>query len=332
MKSRKGVSRMQDFKGIAYSVIMSFVISMIIAPIVLPMLQKLKVGQSIREEGPQSHFKKSGTPTMGGVIIIGAAVFTALTSGRLDSDMIIMMIATLGFGLIGFVDDFIKVVLKRNLGLRAYQKLIGQIMIAGIVAVYMWNQPEGTFLFLPFTNRFLNLGILYIPFIIFVILGTNNGANLTDGLDGLAAGVSIIVLSFFTFAALYTKNYSIAVFCGAMIGGSLGFLRYNSHPAQVFMGDTGSLALGGAIVAAAVLLKLPLLLPIAAGVFMIETLSVIAQVISFKTTGKRIFKMSPLHHHFELSGWHETKIVMVFWIFSIILVLVSVLAVGNFSL
>lgn len=323
---------MQDFRAIAFAVIMSFIIAMIFGPVILPILQNLKVGQSIREEGPKTHFKKAGTPTMGGVIIIVATIVTSLTSGRLNGDLFILLIATIGFGLIGFIDDFIKVVLKRNLGLRAYQKLLGQIIIAGIIAIYMWNKPDGASIFIPFTEKFINLGILYIPFIIFVILGTNNGANLTDGLDGLAAGVSIVILAFFTFVGIYVQNYAVAVFCASMIGGSLGFLRYNSHPAQVFMGDTGSLALGAGIVTAAVLLKLPLLLPIVAGVFFIETLSVIMQVISFKLTGKRIFKMSPLHHHFELTGWHETKIVIVFWISSVMLAFISILAIGSFTL
>jgi phospho-N-acetylmuramoyl-pentapeptide-transferase len=320
---------MIDYKDIIRVIIIAFVISLILGPLVIPMLRKLKVGQSIREEGPKTHLKKSGTPTMGGIMIITALVITALTSGLVNEKMIVLLLATLGFGLIGFIDDFIKVVLRRSLGLRAYQKLIGQIVLAVILAMYHSNTSEmGTRLIVPFINTNIDLGPLYVPFIAFVVVGTVNSVNLTDGVDGLASGVTLIVLSFFSLIALnqglYNNElYSVAIFCAALAGACLGFLRHNAHPAKVFMGDTGSLALGGAVSAVAVLLNLPLIIPIVGGVYFAEALSVIIQVTSFKLTGRRVFRMSPLHHHFEMGGWKETKVVSVFWIVTVILCIIG---------
>jgi phospho-N-acetylmuramoyl-pentapeptide-transferase len=317
---------MSDYKDIIRVIVISFAITLLLGPILIPVLRRLKVGQSIREEGPKSHYKKSGTPTMGGIIMIIALIITSVTSGVLNKDMIILILSTVGFGLIGFIDDFIKVVLRRSLGLRAYQKLIGQIVLAVILAVYQsHNSMLGTKVIVPFLdNTYLDLGMLYVPFIAFVVVGTVNSVNLTDGLDGLASGVTLIVLSFFSLVALNIGMSSIAVFSAALAGACLGFLRHNAYPAKVFMGDTGSLALGGAVSAVAVLLNLPLIIPIVGGIYFAETLSVIIQVTSFKLTGKRVFLMAPLHHHYEQKGWKETKVVVVFWVVTVILCLIGI--------
>lgn len=319
---------MIQFKQLITTIGISFFITLILGPIIIPILQKLKAGQSIRHEGPKSHYSKAGTPTIGGIIMIVAILITTLTSGRLNTDLYIIIFATLGFGLIGFIDDFIKVVLKRNLGLKAYQKLIGQILIAVGIAIYQSKiSIFGTQILVPFfKNFYLDLGILYIPYIVFVVVATTNSVNLTDGLDGLAAGVTLIVSSFFSLVALNWGYPSIAIFTGALTGACLGFLRFNAHPAKVFMGDTGSMALGGAIASIAILMNLTLFIPIVGGIYFAEALSVIIQVVSFKLTGKRVFKMSPLHHHFELSGWKETKVVIVFWSVTLILCIIGLYA------
>ena len=265
---------------------------------------------------------------MGGIIIFMALLITVVTSGLITKDIILLIVSTLGFGLIGFLDDYIKIIKKRNLGLRAYQKLIAQIILAVILAIYQSNTSAvGTKIIIPFLpDHYLDLGILYIPFIVFVVVGTVNSVNLTDGLDGLATGVSIIVLSFFSLVALNWGLDSISIFSSALIGACLGFLIHNAHPAKVIMGDTGSLALGGAISGIAILMNLPLILPIVGGIFFIETLSVIIQVVSFKLTGKRVFLMSPLHHHYELKGWKETKVVGVFWFVTAILCIIGIIS------
>lgn len=320
---------MIDYSHIIRTIIIAFAISLILGPIIIPLLRKLKVGQSIREDGPQSHLSKSGTPTMGGIIFLTALLITVFSSGIVNTDTKVLMASTLGFGLIGFIDDYIKIVKKRNLGLRAYQKLLGQIILAVILAIYQSKTSEaGTKIIIPFfKSQYLDLGAAYIPFIVFVVVGTVNSVNLTDGLDGLASGVSIIVLSFFSLIALnYGMGESISTFSAALTGACLGFLIHNAHPAKVFMGDTGSLALGGAISAIAILLNMTLFLPIVGGIFFVETLSVIIQVASFKMTGKRVFLMSPLHHHYEHKGWKETKVVGVFWLITAILCIVGVIA------
>ncbi|AKL95628.1 phospho-N-acetylmuramoyl-pentapeptide-transferase MraY [Clostridium aceticum] len=321
-----------------YTIIIGFFITLILGPLIIPFLKRLKVGQTIREEGPQSHMSKSGTPTIGGVIIIVSILLTSLTSGIMNTDLLVALSATIAFGFIGFIDDFIKVVLKRNLGLRAYQKLLLQVFVAILLAIYQSNTSVvQTKIIIPFIEgnlqignilipQYLDLGIFYIPFIVFVVVATVNSANLTDGLDGLAAGVTLIITGFFSLLAMSWGYTSLAIFASAVTGACLGFLRYNTHPAQVFMGDTGSLALGGAVATMAILMNVPLIIPIVGGIYFAESLSVILQVISFKTTGKRIFKMSPLHHHFELSGWAETKVVTVFWIVTVILCLIGILA------
>lgn len=317
---------MLDYKDIIRVIIISFVITLLLGPILIPILKKLKVGQSIREEGPKTHLKKSGTPTMGGIIMIIALLITTLSSGVINKDMVVLLLFTLGFGLIGFIDDFIIVVKKRSLGLKAYQKLMGQVVLAVILAIYQSNNSVlGTKLIVPFLdNVYLDLGPLYVPFIVVVVLGTVNGVNFTDGLDGLASGVTLIVMSFFSLVAINIGMSSIAIFSAALAGSCLGFLRHNSYPAKVFMGDTGSLALGGAVSTIAVLLNLPLIIPIVGGIYFAEIVSVMIQVTSFKLTGKRFFRMTPLHHHYEEKGWKETKVVVVFWSVTVILCLIGI--------
>lgn len=305
---------------------LGFVLSIVLGRIIIPILKRLHAGQSIREDVPQSHLAKSGTPTIGGLIFLASVIITSLVTANFKLSVLMILFSTLAFGAVGFIDDYIKVVMKRNLGLRAYQKLFLQILVAVILIIYQYNSKEmGTELYIPFLKDYRSIGFLYIPFVIFVIVGTVNSVNLTDGLDGLSSSVTIICLIFFNFVAIKFQRYEIAGFCLALAGALMGFLHYNKFPAKVFMGDTGSLALGGAISAIALLLNVPLILPIAGGIYFIETLSVIIQVVSFKTRGKRVFLMSPLHHHFEHKGWHEKKIVAVFSLVEIILCVISYL-------
>lgn len=304
------------------------IVSLVLGPIIIPMLKKLKAGQSIREDGPQSHLSKSGTPTIGGLIFMGSLLITLLVFRQFSLETAILLFATFGFGAVGFIDDYIKVVKKRNLGLRAIQKLLLQILIAVVLLVYQYNNSSiDTSVYIPFMNKSVSFGLFYIPFIIFVVVGTVNSVNLTDGLDGLSSGVTIICLLFFTFAGYYFGRVNISVFSIILAGSLLGFLYFNRFPAKVFMGDTGSLALGGAISAIAILLNLPLILPIAGGIYFIETLSVILQVWFFKTKGKRIFLMAPLHHHFEQKGISEKKVVASFYIIEIILCIIAYFAI-----
>ncbi|MCK9443059.1 MAG: phospho-N-acetylmuramoyl-pentapeptide-transferase [Tissierellaceae bacterium] len=321
---------MVEYIDILRNIVISFLITLILGPIMIPMLKRLKIGQSIRDDGPQTHLVKSGTPTMGGLIIVIALVITILTSGMLNKDMLILLMSTFGFGLIGFIDDYIKVVKRRSLGLRAYQKLVGQILVAAALAFYQLSTSVlGTKLIVPFlSNQYLDLGVFYVPFIAFVVVGTVNSVNLTDGLDGLASGVTLIVLSFFGLVALNLGMVSISIFSTTLAGACLGFLIHNVYPARVFMGDTGSMALGGAVSAIAILLNLPLIIPIVGGIYFAEALSVIIQVISYKTTGKRVFLMSPLHHHFEQKGWKEIKVVAVFWTVTVILSLIGLISLS----
>lgn len=305
---------------------LGLILSLILGKILIPVLKKLHAGQSIREEGPKSHMVKSGTPTIGGLIFLFSAIITTLLTGNFKVSVFMILFSTLAFGAVGFIDDYIKVVMKRNLGLRAYQKLFLQILTAVILIIYQYNSKHmGTDLYIPFLKDYRSIGVFYIPFIIFVIVGTVNSVNLTDGLDGLSSSVTIICLLFFNVVAVKFQRYEIAAFSLALAGALIGFLFFNKYPAKVFMGDTGSLALGGAISAIALLLNVPLILPIAGGIYFIETLSVIIQVVSFKTRGKRVFLMSPLHHHFEQKGWHEKKIVAVFSLVELILCIISYL-------
>ncbi len=287
----------------------AFALAAIIAPALIPALHRLKFGQEIREVGPKWHKKKSGTPTMGGVIfIIPTVVCAALFIRSLTG--LILVAFSVAFGLIGFVDDYIKVVKKRNLGLTERQKF-GLQLIASVVFLFAAMKFDilSSDIMIPFSSKTVDMGILYIPFALFVMLGTTNAVNLTDGIDGLAASVTAVVCVFFGAAALITGSIEVAEFAFIVFGGCFGFWLFNRYPARVFMGDTGSLFLGGAVCAMALLLKMPIILAIVGGVYVIETVSVIIQVTSFKLTGKRVFKMTPIHHHFEMSGFSENKIV-----------------------
>lgn len=314
-------------------IIVSFLIAIFLGPVIIPVLRRLKVGQSIREEGPKSHFKKSGTPTMGGIIIVLALIISLFTSGYYTQEIWAGLFFTVGFGFIGFLDDYIKVVLKRNLGLRAYQKIIGQFIFAFLLALYSSRYSVyGTKLIIPFISTYIDLGVLYIPFVLFVVIGIVNAVNLTDGLDGLNTGVTLIVMAAFSLIANSMKNENvifegISIFSAGVSGACLGFLKHNANPAKVFMGDTGSLALGGAVSVVAVLSNMVLLIPIIGGIYFAEALSVIIQVLYYKKTKKRIFKMAPLHHHYEMCGWKETKVVAVFWIVTVILAFVGIYSV-----
>jgi len=313
------------------AIIIAFAISAALCPIVIPFLHKLKFGQQVRQEGPQAHLKKAGTPTMGGLIILGSTVITTLFYIKDYPRIIPVLFVTVGFGIIGFLDDYIKIVMKRSEGLNPKQKLLGQILITGIFTYYLMNSKEvGTQILIPFTGGFddglmLDLGFLYVPFVFVVMLGTDNGVNFTDGLDGLCTSVTILVATFLTIISL-GENSGISPMTGAVVGSLLGFLLFNVYPAKVFMGDTGSLALGGFVAASACVMQLPLFIPIIGMIYLVEVLSVMIQVTYFKKTGgKRIFKMAPIHHHFELCGWSETRVVAVFSIVTAILCLIAYL-------
>lgn len=324
---------MYESKQIIRVIAVSFLITLFLGPVIIPLLRRLKVGQSIREEGPKSHFSKSGTPTMGGILIVLGIIISLGTSGIYTKEIAAVIFFILGFGIIGLIDDYIKVVLKRNLGLKAYQKIVGQLFFAILLAFYGSKfSVHGTKLLIPFMNAYIDLGIFYIPFTVFVILGIVNAVNLTDGLDGLCTGITIIVMAAFSLIAnsLIPKDImyeGIAIISASVAGSCLGFLRHNAHPAKVFMGDTGSLALGGAVASVAVITNLILVIPFIGGIYFAEALSVIIQVFYFKRTGKRIFKMAPLHHHFEMCGWKETKVVGVFWIVTVILAFIGIYSI-----
>lgn len=312
---------------VIYSVLVAFIISLLLSPLLIPLLTKFKFGQNIRDDGPQSHLKKAGTPTMGGLIFIIATFITMIIVLRhFESESMIALMSLVGFGVIGLIDDSLKIIHKHNEGLKSYQKMI-LLVILSIFLGYYSSQRIGTDIIIPFINKTINLGPLFIPAIVFYFAATTNAVNLTDGLDGLASSITLLVMTFFALVSFGMGYYNLAIFCGVLAGALLGFLRYNSYPAQIFMGDTGSLALGGAIAAVAMILKLELIIPIVGGIYVIEVLSVIIQVISFKLTGKRVFKMSPIHHHFELSGWHESKIVAVFSIITVVLCLIGFLSI-----
>lgn len=316
---------------IVTTLILGFIVAAIIGPIIIPMLHKLKFGQNIREDGPQSHLKKAGTPTIGGLIFIISASIVCLVmvlffDNKNSSEAIVTMLAFIGFGFVGFLDDILKIIHKNNLGLRAWQKMILLLIVSGGLAYYA-NEYVGTTIDIPFTSINLNLGYLYIPLVVIYFAGVTNAVNLTDGLDGLATSITVLVSTFLAIVSYKTDHLSLAIFCVALSGSLLGFLRFNAFPARVFMGDTGSLALGGAIATVALFLKMPIILVIIGGIYVVETLSVILQVGSFKLRKKRIFKMAPLHHHFEQEGWTETKIVSIFSIITVILCFIGFLSI-----
>lgn len=309
-----------------YPALIAFVIHVILCPIVIPFLSRLKFGQYVRDDGPQSHLKKAGTPTMGGVVILASLILTSFIFIPSNLDILPILLVTVGFGIIGFLDDFIKVVMKRSLGLNPLQKILGQILVTAVFGYYLLTATSiGSWIIIPFSGGFeIDLKFLFIPFLLVVMIGTVNSVNLTDGLDGLASGVTVIVATFFAIVS-WGQNSEITPITSAAVGSLLGFLLFNAYPARVFMGDTGSLALGGFVAATAFMLKMPLFLLIVGLIYVLEALSVILQVGYYKMTKKRIFKMAPLHHHFELSGWTETKVVAVFCIITAILCLIGLL-------
>ncbi len=310
------------------SFLISSVVAILLGPLVIPLLRRLKLGQNVRSDGPARHLQKSGTPTMGGIIFLaGITVSGLLLAGRSTEGLMVLGI-TLAFGLIGFLDDFIKVYLKRPLGLRAREKLLGQALFSVLFcALSISALGRGTVFVIPFSGFFVTGGLSWEPGVILfyvigvvVIISAANAVNLTDGLDGLAAGVTVLVSLAYVFISQGLGNPGVAVIMAAVAGGCLGFLFFNRHPASVFMGDTGSLALGACLGAAAITTKSELFLLIIGGVFVLETLSVILQVISFQLFGRRIFRMSPLHHHFELCNWSEKKVVLVFWLAALVFI------------
>jgi phospho-N-acetylmuramoyl-pentapeptide-transferase len=329
----------------AFAALTALMISFILGPWLIERMRRIKLGQYIREEGPKSHQQKAGTPTMGGILInVAILIPTILWADVFNPYIWIVLFVTFAYGAIGFIDDYQKLVKKRNLGLTSKQKLGMQVfvaLLAGLAIAYLpsIHNNYSTVVTFPFLkNVVLNLGPAYILFIMLIIVGASNAVNLTDGLDGLAIGSTLVAAVTYTVLTYAAGNFRIAdylriawvpqagelaVFCGAMVGASLGFLWFNAHPAEIFMGDVGSLALGGAIGTLAVMIKQEILLVFVGGLFVVEAMSVILQVASFKMTGRRIFKMSPLHHHFELSGWRETKVVVRFWIIAIIFAMIS---------
>lgn len=311
--------------SILLPILISFAVSAAFAPILIPFLRKLKVGQTERGEGPQSHLKKSGTPTMGGIVILLGVTLTSLIYVKDYPKIVPVLFLTLGFGLVGFIDDYIKVVLKRSMGLKAWQKMLGQLIVTSVFVFYIMRYTDVLLdMKIPFwTGHYLQLGVFTIPAMFFIVIATVNGTNLTDGLDGLASSVTVIVATFFTVVSIGTANGLSPISC-AVAGALLGFLLFNVYPAKVFMGDTGSLALGGFVAGMAYMTQMPLFIPIIGFIYMIETISDILQVTYFKAThGKRIFKMAPIHHHFELCGWSETRVVAVFSIVTALLCLLA---------
>ncbi len=312
------------------AVIIAFAVSAALCPVVIPFLHRLKFGQQVRDDGPQAHLKKQGT--LGGLIILTGIVISSLFYIRSYPKIIPVLFVTVGFGIIGFLDDYIKIVMKRSEGLKPGQKLLGQIVITGIFAYYLITSGEvGTSMLIPFSRAvfgkryYLELGWFFIPALFFIVLGTDNGVNFTDGLDGLCTSVTILVATFFTVVAI-GESSGISPITGAVVGSLLGFLLFNVYPARVFMGDTGSLALGGFVASSAFMMRMPVFIAIVGLIYLVEVLSVIIQITYFKKTGgKRFFKMAPIHHHFELCGWPETKVVAIFSIITAILCLIAYL-------
>lgn len=325
------------------AVLTAMFFSLILGPWIISKLKKLSMTQQIRDDGPNAHMGKAGTPTMGGLLIILCILISILMWGDLKNIYIwTMIVALVGFGAIGLLDDYLKIVRKSHKGLRAYQKFGMQIALALLIGIFLYMNPKDPYadvLSVPFFKKwFFDLGWIYIPFSIMVIVGSSNAVNLTDGIDGLAIGlvaVAVLASSVLVYISghkglaqylqvLYLPGTGeLTVFCGAMFGAALGFLWYNSYPADIFMGDVGSLGLGGALGTLAVITKHEIVLAVVGGIFVIETISVMLQVASFKLTGKRVFKMAPIHHHFELKGWPEPKVIVRFWIIGIVLALLS---------
>ena len=319
-------------------IIASFAVTVILSFIIIPILRKIKIGQIEREDGPESHFKKQGTPTMGGIIfmisiilcVTGVYIYLhAVGQTQIAQNLLPMLCLTIGFGIIGFIDDYKKLVLQNTKGLRPSHKMLGLLIISVAYTLFIVNFSNvGTETFIPFVKKYVELPLaLYIPFAIIVILATTNAINLTDGIDGLSSSVSSIIIACLTAIAVTQGKTEVIIFGSVVIGSILGFLMFNLHPAKVFMGDTGSLFLGGVISGLALYLKMPLLLLIIALIPILETLSVIIQVVYFKKTGNRFFKMAPLHHHFELSGWSENKVVIIFAVITLLVCIIGIFAI-----
>ena len=317
--------------------LLTFAITVVLSVIIIPILKRLKVGQIERDDGPQSHLKEQGTPTMGGIIIILATIISAIgmykyyagKEMQVAMGILPLLLVTVGFGIVGFIDDFKKLILKNTKGLSPSLKMLGLLIVAVVYAVYLTKVLNiGTETYIPFLKVYVNMPIwIYIPFAIIVMLATTNAINLTDGIDGLSTSVTTIIITCLTIIGIILGVKEVAVFGSILIGACLGFLLFNLHPAKIMMGDTGSLLLGGAIAGIALYLKMPIILLIIALVPIIETLSVILQVGHYKKTGERIFKMAPIHHHFELSGWKESKIVTVFGVITLILSFMALISI-----
>ena len=306
-------------------VVISFFIAVLIGPKIIELLRRLKAGQTERVEGLESHQKKTGTPTMGGIIFLIPVIIIGIFYGRTHKEVIPVLILTIGFGIIGFLDDYIKVVRKHNLGLRAWQKILGQFIVAVLFALYVENFTDISLAMkVPYTSIVLDFGFWNIPILFFIALGTANGTNFTDGVDGLCASVTAVVAAFFAVAGMHYGATGAEVMSSAMVGALLGYLVYNVYPGKVMMGDTGSLAIGGFVTGVAYVMQMPIFIAIAGFIYALEVISVIMQVSYFKIThGKRIFRMAPIHHHFEKGGWSETKVVNVFTTITILLCLLS---------
>ncbi|BAQ12923.1 putative phospho-N-acetylmuramoyl-pentapeptide-transferase [Clostridium botulinum] len=313
---------------VIYAVLFSFLLSTITSLFLIPLFKKLNLGQSIKNGIPISHKKKAGTPTFGGIIFIFSSIITmSFIIKNYNKEFLLVISSLIAFGLIGFIDDTLKKIHKKNEGLTSKGKMILLLFVSSIFAIYSYYDPSiGSIIMFPFTKKLFDLRILYIPFIIFYYVSTTNALNLTDGLDGLAASITLLVVTFFIFLSFGMGHYTLSISCGCIAGALLGFLRYNCYPAKIIMGDTGSLALGGAIATIAMILKNPFIVIIVGGIYVIEALSSLIQIVFFKLFGKRIFKMAPIHHSFELHGWHETKIVSVFSIITTILCLIGFLS------
>jgi len=321
-----------DFYTAVLAALVAFGIAIVLGPIVIPILRKLKVGQNVRDDGPKSHLSKAGVPSMGGIVIVFAIAASSVIFIGFNVEFLLVMMLTFAFGIVGFLDDYIKIIKKRSLGLRAWQKFSLQIVVS-IAFVYLMQANDiAITMFIPFSDSlYVDLGWVMPFLIVFIVVGTSNGANFTDGLDGLASGVTLLVCLFFLYVA-FAIDSVLAYALAAAVGALLGFLLFNSYPARVFMGDTGSLALGGFVAGVAIILQMPLLIAIVAFIYVIEVVSVIIQVLYFKATGgKRFFRMAPLHHHFEHLDppWPETKVVAVFYIATTVFCLIGLLAVTN---
>ena len=314
--------------AIILPILISFAISAALGPVVIPLLRRLKFGQTERDDGPKSHLKKTGTPTMGGLMILAGVILTSLIYVKDYPRIVPVLFVTAGFGIIGFLDDYIKIMLHRSEGLTPPQKMLGQLLVTGIFVFYLYNLKGGDMaMLIPFwPGHYLHLGWLAVPVAFLAIIGTVNGANFTDGLDGLASSVTLLIATFFSVVAVGTQSGLHPITC-AVVGSLMGFLLFNVYPASVFMGDTGSLALGGFVAATAYMMDMPIFILIVALIYWVEILSVMIQVTYFKLSGgKRIFRMAPIHHHFELGGWSETRVVAVFSIVTALLCLVGILA------